>query len=318
MSESSNQPTRKRDAPPPDAETRDVPGSLSEPVILTTGTHTRDGDPPTATLPPAEAREPVIEPPGFAILRELGSGGMGVVYEARQTRLQRPVALKVLRGRGSPQDVSRFLAEAEAIAAIKHPNVVQVFEFGQHAGGPFMVLELLTGGTLSERLRTGGRLAPGAAAELVAKLAGAVQAAHDLGIVHRDLKPGNVLFDQAGTPKVTDFGLAKKSGGSDLTRTQAWMGTPAYMAPEQARGEARFVGPAADVWALGAILYECLTGKRAFAADETWAVLRKVTDEAPPAPRAYVADLPGDLELIALKCLEKSPADRYPSAAALG
>jgi WD40 repeat protein/tRNA A-37 threonylcarbamoyl transferase component Bud32 len=323
MSEPSDQPTQKRDGPPPDppnppdAETRDAPRVPPEPGTLTAGTRTNHADPPTASMPPAGAREPVVEPPGFAIVRELGSGGMGVVYEARQTRLSRPVALKVLRGRGSAQDVVRFLAEAEAIAAIKHPHVVQVYEFGQHAGGPFMALELLTGGTLSERLRTAGRLAPGAAAELVAKLAGAVQAAHDLGIVHRDLKPGNVLFDEAGTAKVTDFGLAKKAGGSDLTRTQAVMGTPAYMAPEQARGEARFVGPAVDVWALGAILYECLTGKRAFEADDTWAVLRKVTDEAPPAPRTHAPDLPRDLELIALKCLEKSPTDRYPTAAAL-
>jgi eukaryotic-like serine/threonine-protein kinase len=192
-----------------------------------------------------------------------------------------------------------------------------VFEFGQDAGRPFMALELLSGGTLSERLKSAGRFDPWEAARLVAKLAGAVQTAHDLGIVHRDLKPSNVLFDDRGEPKVTDFGLAKRAGGADLTHTQAVMGTPAYMAPEQARGDTKFVGPAADVWALGAILYECLTGKRPFEAEDTWAVLRKVTDEAPPRLRSHVPGLPRDLELIALKCLEKKPADRYPSAAAL-
>ncbi len=313
-------PTRTSHEPPrtpPEPDTRDAP-PVPEPATTSAVTHSHGGDPCTATLPPAGAREPVVEPPGFVVVREIGSGGMGVVYEARQTKLNRSVALKVLRGtRGSTQDMIRFLAEAEAVAAIKHPHVVQVFDHGQHADSRFIVFELLTGGTLSDRLRDGRRFAPRDAAALVAKLAEAVQAAHDLGIVHRDLKPGNVLFDEKGEPKITDFGLAKKTGGVDLTRTQAVMGTPAYMAPEQARGETRFVGPAADIWALGTILYECLTGKRAFDADDTWAILRKVTDESPSTPRTHVPGLPRDLELIALKCLEKNPADRYPSAAAL-
>jgi serine/threonine protein kinase/WD40 repeat protein len=321
MSEPSDQPTRKSDAPPRnplEAETRDAPPA-PEPLTATAGTFTHGGDPPTASAPRACAEAgPISDPPGFVIIRELGSGGMGVVYEARQTQLNRLVALKVLKdGRSDMKNVVRFLKEAEAVAEIKHPNVVQVFEVGQHVDGPFMALELLPGGTLSDRLRSIGRFDPKAAAQLVVKLAGAVQAAHDLGIFHRDLKPGNVLFDRAGEPKVTDFGLAKKSGAVDLTRTQALMGTPAYMAPEQARGEARFVGAPADIWALGALLYECITGKRAFDADDTWALLRQVTDDAPSAPRTHVPGLPRDLELIALKCLEKAPADRYPSAAAL-
>jgi serine/threonine protein kinase/WD40 repeat protein len=322
------------------AETLDAPPPPDTPTSSAL-THSQTGEPATATQLSAknDSAEPIPFIPGFDIIRELGSGGMGVVYEARQTRLNRPVALKVLRGmRGSTQDVVRFLTEAEAVAAVKHPHVVQVFEFGQEAGRPFMALELLTGGTLADRLRAGGRLESREAAQLVVKLADAVQAAHDLGIVHRDLKPSNILFENAErnqrnaeqpadhksdsvsstlVPKIADFGLAKRTGGVDLTRTQAVMGTPAYMAPEQAKGEAKFVGPAVDVWALGVILYECMTGKRPFDGDDTWSILRKVTDETPPPPRSHVPGLPRDLELIALKCMEKKPADRYPSAAAL-
>jgi serine/threonine protein kinase/WD40 repeat protein len=311
----------------------------AEPPTGTAHTRSHDRDPATATADSATGQpraEPLEVLPGFDIIREIGSGGMGVVYEARQTRLNRLVALKVLRGgRAETKDLVRFLAEAEAVAAIRHPNVVQVYETSQEAGRPYMVLELLTGGTLADRLQA-GKLTPREAASLVAKLADAVQAAHELGIVHRDLKPSNILFSggevvrsrdgeqpttppphDLTTPKITDFGLAKRAGGVDLTRTQAVMGTPAYMAPEQAKGEGKFVGPAADVWALGAILYECLTGKRPFDADETFAVLRKVIEEPPARPRTHTPGLPRDLELIALKCLEKRPADRYPSAAAL-
>jgi len=320
MPDPSDQQTRESDRPPPtpaEGDTLDAPAP-PEPGTRSALTHSgNDAEPLTATTPRVGTREPFPDPPGFVIVREVGSGGMGVVYEARQAQLNRAVALKVLKGgRGDTNAVIRFLAEAQAVAAITHPHVVQVFGSGQADAGPYMVLELLTGGTLSDKLR-GTRMTPRAGAELLVKLAGAVQAAHDLGIVHRDLKPSNVLFDSAGEPKVTDFGLAKKTGGTDLTHTNALMGTPAYMAPEQARGETKFVGPPADVWALGAILYECLTGKRAFDADDTWGTLRKVTAEAPPAPRAHVPDLPRDLELIALKCLEKAPADRYPSAGAL-
>jgi hypothetical protein len=151
----------------------------------------------------------------------------------------------------------------------------------------------------------------------VATLAGAVQAAHDLGIVHRDLKPGNVLFDERGQPKVTDFGLTKRAGGSDLTATQAVMGTPAYMAPEQARGDTKFVGPQADVYSLGVILYQCLTGTRPFEDPDRIALLRKVAEDEPERPGKRVPRLPRDVELICLKCLAKDPAERYPSAGAL-
>ncbi len=216
---------------------------------------------PSASAPPAAPPEAVS---GYELLEPIGEGGMGVVYKARQLTLNRVVALKMVLGghRAGAKELIRFLAEAEAVAAVKHPHVVQVHEYGEADGRPFLAMEFLSGGSLSDRLKAHGRLDPIAAARLVGTLAGAVQAAHDQGIVHRDLKPGNVLFDEAGQPKVTDFGTAKRGGGSDLTATHAVMGTPAYMAPEQARGDTKFVGPGADVYALGVILYECLTGTR--------------------------------------------------------
>ena len=241
--------------------------------------------PPAATAAPAA---PSI--PGYDILGELGRGGMGVVYKARQRSLHRVVALKMVL-HGTPADLARFLVEAESAAAVHHPHVIRIYDYGEHRGHLYMVLECLAGGSLIDRLRAGGRMEPRAAAELVMKIAGGVQAAHDLGIVHRDLKPHNVLLDVPahapppwGEPKVTDFGLAKRGGGADLTQTGAVMGTPAYMAPEQARGETRAVGPPADVYALGAILYECLTGTVPFAGDDAWAVIRQVITTAPEPP----------------------------------
>jgi serine/threonine protein kinase len=178
-------------------------------------------------------------------------------------------------------------------------------------------MEYLAGGSLADQLKRTGRLDPNASAELVATLAGAVQAAHDLGIVHRDLKPANVLYDEHGQPKVTDFGLAKRAGRSDLTATHAVMGTPAYMAPEQARGDTKFVGPQADVYSLGVILYECLSGSRPFQHADPLALLRKVEEEEPERPGKRVPGLPRDVELMCLKCLAKDPAERYPTARAL-
>jgi tRNA A-37 threonylcarbamoyl transferase component Bud32 len=255
--------------------------------------------------------------PGFEIIGELGRGGMGVVYKARQVGLNRLVALKRVLGGAGRAEVARFLGEAEAVATVRHPHVVQVYEFGGSDECPYLVMEYLGGGSLSGAIREAGRLTPEAAAILVEKVARGIQAAHDHGIVHRDVKPANVLFDETGEPKVTDFGLAKRDTQGDLTATNAVMGTPAYMAPEQAAGRTKFVGPAADIYALGVVLYECLTGSVPFAADDTWSVVRLVIEEPPEPIRKRVPDVPRDLELICLKCLEKDPRARYPTAAAL-
>ena len=233
--------------------------------------------------------------PGYDLLELLGEGGMGQVWKARQVKLNRLVAVKMVEGdrRAGSKELIRFLAEAEAVAAVKHPHVVQVYEYGDANGQPFLAMEYLLGGSLADRLERTGRLEPKVAAELVATLAGAVQAAHDLGIVHRDLKPGNVLYDDHGRPKVTDFGLAKRAGGSNLTATQAVMGTPAYMAPEQARGETKFVGPQADVYSLGVILYECLTRTKPFAGPDQIALLRKVAEDEPERQGSGCQGCPG-------------------------
>ncbi len=254
--------------------------------------------------------------PGYDLLAPLGEGGMGVVWKARQVKLNRLVALKMVLGeqRAGAKELIRFLAEAEAVAAVKHPHVVHVYEYGEANCRPFLAMEYLPGGSLSDRLKRTGRLDPKAAADLLSTLASAVQAAHDVGIVHRDLKSGNVLYDGHGQPKVTDFGLAKRTGEGNLTATQVVMGTPAYMAPEQARGDTKFVGPQADVYSLGVILYECLTNTRPFEAPDQLALLQKVAEEEPERPGKRVPGLPRDVELICLKCLAKDPAERYPTA----
>lgn len=253
---------------------------------------------------------------GHEILCVLGRGGMGVVYKARHEKLNRIVALKMIRAdeQAEPREVIRFLAEAEAIAAVRHPNVVQVFDYGECAGRPFMTLEFCSGGSLHQRLRQHGPMTPTAAAELVGKIASGVAAAHDRGIVHRDLKPANVLLDDTGEPKVTDFGLAKRAVGAELTQTGVILGTPHYMAPEQAGGRTKFVGPQADVWSLGVILYESLTGQRPFDSGSVNGILLRVLLDEPTPLRKLVPGLPRDLELICGKCLAKNPADRYPTA----
>ena len=272
--------------------------------------------PPTIT---SSATVPVITPNGYHRIREIGRGGMSVVHLARQASVNRVVALKTLRDDGGgfdPREVLRFLAEAESIASIRHRHVVQIHDFGAPMGQPpFLALEYLSGGTLSDALSR-RPMAYGEAARLVADLASAIQAAHSLGIVHRDLKPANVLFDENGVAKVIDFGLAKKAN-SNLTMTQSLMGTPGYMAPEQADRKARFVGPEADIWALGAILYECLTGRLPFTAEDSIAVLHAIRHDQPESPRKLAKALPRELEQICLKCLEKNPSDRYSSAEAL-
>jgi WD40 repeat protein len=261
-------------------------------------------------------RPPVIA--GYEILGELGRGGMGVVYKGRQTSLNRLVALKMILAGGyaGAEQRTRFRTEAEAIASLQHPNIVQIYEVGEAEGKSYVALEFLEGGSLDGRLR-GTPLPPKGAARLVEVLAGAVHAAHRQHIVHRDLKPANILLTADGTPKVADFGLAKRLGEAGQTHSGAVLGTPSYMAPEQADGQSKEVGPAADVYALGAILYDCLTGRPPFKAASALDTLLQVVNEEPVPPRRLQPKLPLDLETVCLKCLRKEPAARYASAAEL-
>jgi WD40 repeat protein/tRNA A-37 threonylcarbamoyl transferase component Bud32 len=253
---------------------------------------------------------------GYEIVEELGRGGMGVVYKARALSLNRIVALKmILAGaHAGPKAMLRFLNEAEVAARLRHPNVVQIFGLGDHEGRPYVELEYVEGGSLARRLGGTPHAAPGAAA-LVEVLARAVHAAHSQGIIHRDLKPANVLLTRDGVPKITDFGLAKATdSNSGLTGSDAVLGSPSYMAPEQAERGGRSVGPAADVYALGAILYELLTGRPPFKAASVLETLEQVRSADPVSPSRLQPGLARDLETICLKCLRKDPAHRYGSA----
>jgi formylglycine-generating enzyme required for sulfatase activity len=269
-------------------------------------------------LPPVIPASPTENlAPGYVVIEKLGEGGMGVIFKARQVALNRVVAVKVIRAgaHASSEERQRFIGEAEAIAAVKHPGIVEVYEFGTHAGEPYFAIEFCARGSLSARL-AGKALSAREAARLVEQIALAVHAAHQAGILHRDLKPGNVLLAEDGSPKVTDFGLAKKvEGDSKITRTGAIVGTPSYMSPEQARGVE--VCTASDVYALGAILYECVTGRPPFLAASPMETLRQVLDHDPIPPRRLQPQLDQDIEVICLKCLEKEPKKRYASAEAL-
>jgi hypothetical protein len=252
--------------------------------------------------------------PGYEVLEELGRGGMGVVYKARQVALNRVVALKmILAGaHAGPADSARFKTEAEAVARLQHPHIVQIFEVGEHDGHPYFALEFLGGGL--DRQLAGTPRPPREAARLVELLARAVHAAHAKGVVHRDLKPANVLLAADGTPKLTDFGLAKRLDEAGQTASGAVLGTPSYMAPEQAGGQGNAVGPAADVYALGAILYECLTGRPPFQAATVLETLEQVRTQEPVAPTRLQPKTPRDLETVCLRCLEKKPGRRYATA----
>jgi WD40 repeat protein/tRNA A-37 threonylcarbamoyl transferase component Bud32 len=270
------------------------------------------------TDPTGPALRGTSSPAGFTVLEVLGRGGMGVVYKARQTKLNRLVALKMILagGHASEGDLARFAAEAEAIARLQHPNIVQVYEVGTHEGRPFFSLEFCAGGSLDRKL-SGTPLPPLEAARLVETLARATHAAHRANVIHRDLKPANVLLLADGTPKITDFGLAKKLDAVGQTQSGAIMGTPSYMAPEQAGGKSKEIGPATDVYALGAILYECLTGRPPFKAATTAETLLQVLSDEPVPPSQLQSKTPKDLETICLKCLHKEVGKRYATAEAL-
>jgi formylglycine-generating enzyme required for sulfatase activity len=293
------------DGLPPPRATDDAPG-----------VRTRDTRAMPTDLTPGETRE-YPEIPGYEILGICGHGGMGVVYRARQLGAKRLVALKMIRAieHASPTERLRFQIETEAVARLQHPHIVQLYEVGEVRGQPFFSLEFCDGGTLTEQLKQ-QRPTPRASALLIETLARAIHYAHLRGVVHRDLKPGNVLLD--GTErvaKITDFGLAKRidAEARDVSQSGAIMGTAAYMAPEQAAGKVRDTAPAADVYALGALLYECLTGRPPFVGPKH-EVLLSVLSEEPVPPSRRSANVPADLETICLKCLSKEPARRYASA----
>src|SRR6188768_2051917 len=255
---------------------------------------------------------PTVE--GYTIDKELGRGGMGVVYKAVQVKLGRTVALKmILAAHAQGEERDRFASEAEAVARFQHPNIVQIFEVGEAEGRPYLSLEYVEGGSLEDKL-DGKPLAWKPAAELLAVLAHTMHAAHLRGIVHRDLKPANILLNKDGTPKVTDFGIAKRLDAIKQTQTGKILGTPSYMAPEQALGRSDHVGPASDIYALGAILYDALTGRPPFEADNTLDTLMQAVVRDPIPPRVLQPNVPRDLDIICLKCLEKKPEKRYASA----
>jgi aminoglycoside phosphotransferase (APT) family kinase protein len=256
---------------------------------------------------------------GYEVEAVLGQGGVGVVFRARNLRLGRPVALKMLRAGAyaGPTELARFQREAETVASLSHPNIVQIYEVGDHEGQPYFTMEFVDGGNLAQKL-TATPPPVRWAAELVASLAEAVAVANGVGIVHRDLKPANILLTADGTPKISDFGLARRLEGENaLTWTGTAVGTPSYMAPEQASGTAGPVGPSADVYGLGAVLYELLTGRPPFRGGTALETFRKVLADQPIPPSRLNTLVLRDLETVCLKCLQKEPQSRYSSAAAL-
>ncbi len=300
-------------------------GSLDLPVEQETP---RNWDDTLANLPlqaqVADAASEVRAPEGYVVLAELGRGAMGVVYRARQLKLDRNVALKMIR---SPlvgrEERIRFRQEAESAAAIKHPGIVAIYDVGVVGEWPYLAMELVTGGSLADHLRD-HPLPPEQVARLMQRVAEAVDAAHRHGVIHRDLKPANIMLEEDGTPRLTDFGLAKRLWRDDassepgtLTQSNQMIGTPCYMAPEQASGQSRRVGPAADVYAIGAILYEALTGVTPFRGGSPIELVEQILYAEPIAVRRLRPQVPRDLETITLKCLQKRPDRRYDSAAAV-
>jgi serine/threonine-protein kinase len=277
-------------------------------------------DAPADAAAATGARRSLPRIPGYEIESTIGHGGMGVVFKARHLQLDRVVAVKMLLAgdHASGKELAGLVSEARAVAGLRHPNIVEVHDAGEVDGLPWFTMELVEGGSLAEKLK-GVPLAPRDAASLVRRLAAAIQVAHEHGIVHRDLKPGNILLTADGTPKISDFGLARRTGGdpSNATVSARW-GTPSYMAPEQALGKTEAFHPRVDVYALGAILYESLTGRPPFRADSPVETHRQVITEEVVPPSRINRRVSQDLETICLKCLQKNPTARYATASELG
>lgn len=297
---------------------RDAPGGLCPPCLLATFT----GRTPNLAHPSGRALPPTIRCFGdYELLGEIASGGMGVVYFARQISLNRNVALKMIRSGAlaTPAEVQRFRTEAEAAANLDPPSIVPIYEVGEQEGQHYFSMKLVEGGNLAERISNFKcEISKREAARLIATLARAVHHAHQRGVLHRDLKPTNVLLDEQGAPHLTDFGLAKLAHDrGDLTQTIAILGTPHYMSPEQAAGRARELTTATDIYSLGAILYELLTGRPPFHGESALEVLPQAQARAPEPPRKLNPSVDRDLETICLMCLEKQPRRRYDTAATL-
>ncbi|HYT89453.1 MAG TPA: bifunctional serine/threonine-protein kinase/formylglycine-generating enzyme family protein [Gemmataceae bacterium] len=319
---SANDPLRTTDHDPNAAPpTADGPGDFAQgSSVVNGGTVDQVSGQDAETKDTVPERGPAsVLVPGYEIEDVLGRGGMGVVYKARHLTLKRTVALKMVLagGHAGPRELARFRIEAEAVARLQHPNIVQIHEVGEADGHPYCALEFVEGGNLASKL-DGKPLPAGEAAQLTETLARAMQLAHSRNVVHRDLKPANILLTAEGTPKITDFGLARQlDSDSGETQAGAVMGTPSYMAPEQASGRAHEAGPAADIYALGAILYVCLAGGPPFKGKTMVETLDLVRTQEPVPPSRLQKSVPVDLETICLKCLRKEPEKRYASAAEL-
>ena len=299
-------------------ELRDLWGAVMLADVVGTHPETLASDSADRSMPAVSFELP-YQFGDYELLEEVGRGGMGIVYRARQISLNRTVAIKMLlRGQfASETDQARFQAEAEAAAALDHPHIVPVYEVGSHEGQLFFSMKHIQGQTLSQRLAN-GPLEATETARIIGLVARAIDYAHRRGVLHRDLKPSNIMLDEEGQPHVTDFGLAKQvTGAESLTRTGAILGTPAYMAPEQAAGNRGEVGITSDVYSLSCVLYHMLTGRPPFAANSPVDVVLQVLEQDPPLPRTVVANVNRDLEMVTLRGMQKPQDLRYSSAANL-